>query len=1639
MTKVRINYWPTFFSAAGRETWTVDWHEGITVGDVIPPVLRSRQDYVVQVNGVVAGKTCRLDVADYVDFQVRPSDLATATGPGGFIQGAGAFGAFAVFAFLGLIVGSLINKLIGKPKGLTRRGDEESQNQAFSGADNSTSEGSPIAVIYGKYLVAPQIIDTFVVTQNLPFKSTLYTLLNLGEGPHYSVAGQAADTLAETPLTEDTVPDAVVTVNDNNLKNFDGVEVHVRLGTNEQEPIRGFEFTSTPYEVGSVLDEALAVGAETNETLAFSTYNDNSPAAQLIWSTYAVSFDMTQAAESFTATLGFHNGGLYKINETTGALEEAFFRGLYRYIELDGGGSPITTGGDHGDGFVYGLPENGIFAHSQSDLAYALVGQFFDPQGYTFGSPGNCLITDGVNDYATTNSGTQILPTSWGTEPDAVTVEGWFKFDTLAAGTSVDRRAVVEWSSTAGSLEKGFSLGISRQSFDVGGGSVLWRWVPTVQYGYGNAVPGEVRPTSTAYAITAASTYYHIAFAYRRVPVGGQGRLTIYLNGQVAKTFSFSTSSLNMDGASAAIELMRSNVFVNALQGGGVKYTHGKADEVRVYERELNATEILNRYNGGAGLLGSSSTDLVAAYHFDNTSSTSTPDYGTHANTLTLTNGASTAAGGIVTTISPTPIKSSKYRVSILRWNRRLDTTLVVDQATFDILAGQVDESFSYPNTVNVGVVVRATDQLNGGQPTYKVLTYAKIVPVWDGVSDKSPNITYRWSNNPAWCALDLITNKRYGLGDIFGFSNVDLAGWLDWANYCDGFVYDGRNSIQDIHEITGTAPIAQITYDATMFPDTEHPSGFGGIRIVFRASAGYLPPQHWTVGRFVGFESLPVGGTVAVDINIGGGLQDAWEIGAINLGLGTASVDLKYDAAAYGTPWGGGGDYGTALGATDLTGTAKGMEHRFEYDAPHDTVMSAWDALLQICSVGRAVPIQDGNTIRVRYERPRSSIGLINHACCTEFKIDSFGDKVGRKNKYQVDFYDQEISYERASFPVLDPNLTPGEDIRSENITLVGITRRSQATRDALFRLAVNRFVTRTGSFRTQLEGLFYEVGDVVDLSNDLMPWGLGGRALPSSTTTSVYLDREVVLAGATTYYLQVRDNSAGQTIVGGLVADTMSTVQVTSVAGSYPLGTPITVNALSFAPEKDDPFVLYTATQQFKAQIIETTLNGALEREMRWAKYDEQVYAVDQLGTDIESATSSAISPISFPDPHEMFAAEEVSRQTSDGSYVSTIRVSWLPASRTEKIVASTRVLARLAGRGTFQLVAESVGNAAQFTPDWSAPGTALEIAVQPVNARGAAQDATRGAVRTITLAGVSLAPQPPTNLRATLDAGLATYEVDMPTQRGLTVEFRRGGWICGRYIGEGRGSFGPTANWAVGKVFARCRDSRGNYSSAISLDWDPVVNGSVLLVSPTTEQEFYGDRQWSSEWNPGEPWYDSADLTSPSHAGLVRTQLATGEWVLKFSGSNLTGTYQTSIGALLSSDPARVAEHAYVELTVEAYQVPPILVSEWQLPLDSYQAGRRTIEGPLVVLPDEPANCTVAIEVSYTDPDTNATTGWQPYRPGVFYMTAARYRFTVTRPNTDYDIYIYGFRSRVSRLPRPFFERDDTSLMVQSRIFL
>lgn len=143
--------------------------------------------------------------------------------------------------------------------------------------------------------------------------------------------------------------------------------------------------------------------------------------------------------------------------------------------------------------------------------------------------------------------------------------------------------------------------------------------------------------------------------------------------------------------------------------------------------------------------------------------------------------------------LPPVPFTVKVERVTEDSKSQRLQNNTVWSSYTEII-----DTEFTYPNTALIGVKFDSEYFSNIPARTYDLLGLRVKVPsnydtrtrkytgMWDGT------FKIDWTDNPAWILYDVVTSKRYGLGNRLGEFGADKWALYQVSQYCDQLVPDG-------------------------------------------------------------------------------------------------------------------------------------------------------------------------------------------------------------------------------------------------------------------------------------------------------------------------------------------------------------------------------------------------------------------------------------------------------------------------------------------------------------------------------------------------------------------------------------------------------------------------------------------------------------------------------------------------------------------------------------------------------------------------------------------------------------------------------------------------------------------------------
>jgi len=145
------------------------------------------------------------------------------------------------------------------------------------------------------------------------------------------------------------------------------------------------------------------------------------------------------------------------------------------------------------------------------------------------------------------------------------------------------------------------------------------------------------------------------------------------------------------------------------------------------------------------------------------------------------------------------------YEIKITRLTPDSFRSNEQSKTSIDAIAEIYHQKFTYPNSAivfskfNAEYFTQIPDRLYDVR-LLKVKVpsnYDPILKKYDGDWDGTFKEKKLWTDNPAWCYYDLLTNKRYGLGDYISEDDVDKWTIYELSKYCDEIVSDGEGGFE--------------------------------------------------------------------------------------------------------------------------------------------------------------------------------------------------------------------------------------------------------------------------------------------------------------------------------------------------------------------------------------------------------------------------------------------------------------------------------------------------------------------------------------------------------------------------------------------------------------------------------------------------------------------------------------------------------------------------------------------------------------------------------------------------------------------------------------------------------------------------
>lgn len=199
-------------------------------------------------------------------------------------------------------------------------------------------------------------------------------------------------------------------------------------------------------------------------------------------------------------------------------------------------------------------------------------------------------------------------------------------------------------------------------------------------------------------------------------------------------------------------------------------------------------------------------------------------------------------------------------------------------------------------------------------------------------------------------------------------------------------------------------------------------------------------------------------------------------------------------------------------------------------FDAIYDGQQPAWEALTQVCRVGRAMPYLQGGNVYVTRDSQQSipvAMFTMRNIVKNTFKLSYLMPNEETADAVDVEYWDNGTFQQkvvRSALPDSDETLVVKRQ-------LFGCSSRAQAYREGMYMAAANRYRRRMVSLQTEMEGFIPTVGDLIAIQHDMPQWGNSGEVVNYDATTQKVTLSEPADFPAGDYYIAFRTRSGGAT----------------------------------------------------------------------------------------------------------------------------------------------------------------------------------------------------------------------------------------------------------------------------------------------------------------------------------------------------------------------------------------------------------------------------------------------------------------------------------------------------------------------------
>lgn len=293
-----------------------------------------------------------------------------------------------------------------------------------------------------------------------------------------------------------------------------------------------------------------------------------------------------------------------------------------------------------------------------------------------------------------------------------------------------------------------------------------------------------------------------------------------------------------------------------------------------------------------------------------------------------------------------------------------------------------------------------------------------------------------------------------------------------------------------------------------------------------------------------------------------------------------------------------------------DVKNADGSTEPRFRFDAYYDTSLRRYEAANKALAVAHATLVRHGLQLGVVVDKP----GVIHQVFGEGRTLISsvkgeFSATEDRAHSLQVTYNDTQNDFKNTEFFIRSDAYASSEANGQDNtaqLSLFGVSSRTQAYREAVYALATNERQLQTIQFSADVNAFVCEYGDLIGVNSQVPRIGVASGRIVSVSGTTVKLDKTVTFTKGEAYtimfQLSTNDALISREVTAFTADTTTDTITVTAAFDGDAVPAALDNYVLGLKDKAAKPF-----------RITKIERDGDQKVSITAVEYDDAVFELD------------------------------------------------------------------------------------------------------------------------------------------------------------------------------------------------------------------------------------------------------------------------------------------------------------------------------------------------------------------------------------------------------------------------------------------